>query len=116
MKRKESGITLITLIVTIIVLLIISGITIGSITSKKGIINQTNDAKNLAEKESLIQKIEADLYNEKVKSGKIPDKDTLINIITKKNYGTISEDNTKLIVQDEEYEIELNEIRGWQDV
>ena len=112
MKKENKGITLIVLIITIIIVLIISGITIGSITSKKGIINQANDAKDLAEKESLIQKIEADLYNEKVKKGKTPNKQTLIDIIDSNGYAeTINEDS--FVTKDEEYTIRFEEILGW---
>ena len=42
---KEKGITLIALIVTIIVLIILAGITIATLTGEDGIINNANDAK-----------------------------------------------------------------------
>lgn len=44
--REQKGITLIALIVTIIVLLILAGISIGAITGDNGIINQSKDAKD----------------------------------------------------------------------
>ena len=44
-KEKERGITLIALITTIIVLLILAGITIGAITGNNGIIGQAQSAK-----------------------------------------------------------------------
>ena len=47
--RNNRGITLIALIVTIIVLLILAGVTIGSITGQKGTIKQANDAKEQTE-------------------------------------------------------------------
>lgn len=43
--REKSGITLITLAVTIIILLILAGITIATITSNNGIIKNANDTK-----------------------------------------------------------------------
>ena len=55
MKRKKSikkgtkGITLIALVITIIVLLILAGITIGAITGQNGTINQANAAKEQTE-------------------------------------------------------------------
>lgn len=45
-RNRNSGITLIALVVTIVVLLILAGISIGALTSDNGIINQTHDAKN----------------------------------------------------------------------
>ena len=48
-RKKESGITLIALITTIIVLLILAGITIGAITGSNGIIGQAQSAKEETE-------------------------------------------------------------------
>ena len=49
MKKNEIGITLIALVVTIIVLLIIAGISIATLTGNNGIIKQTSSAKEQAE-------------------------------------------------------------------
>ena len=43
--HEKSGITLIGLVVTIIILLILAGITIATITSDNGIIKNANEAK-----------------------------------------------------------------------
>lgn len=49
-KMKNSrGITLIALVITITVLLILAGITIGSITNDNGVVNQANEAKILTD-------------------------------------------------------------------
>lgn len=45
MLKKNGGITLIALVVTIIVLLILAGITIAMLTGPNGIISRTNDSK-----------------------------------------------------------------------
>ena len=50
---REKGITLIALIVTIIVLLILAGITIGAITGDNGIINQAQSAKTENERSDI---------------------------------------------------------------
>ena len=44
MKRKESGITLIALVVTIVVLLILAGVSISMLTGENGIITQAQKA------------------------------------------------------------------------
>ncbi len=49
LKNKEKGITLIALIVTIVVLLILAGITIGTLTGDNGIIGNSKDAKEETE-------------------------------------------------------------------
>ena len=50
MRTKENkGVTLIALAVTVIVLLIISGVTISYMTGENGIINQSKESKSLQE-------------------------------------------------------------------
>lgn len=44
--EKENGITLIALVITIIVLIILAGISIAMLTGKNGILTQANDAKD----------------------------------------------------------------------
>ena len=57
-KHKEKGITLIALIITIIVLLILAGITIGTLTSNNSILKQAGNAKNntkIAKEKEIIE-------------------------------------------------------------
>ena len=57
--HEKSGITLITLAVTIIILLILAGITIATITSDNGIIKNANDAKEqteIAEEKEIVDR------------------------------------------------------------
>ena len=49
LNHNEKGITLISLVVTIVVLLILAGITIGIVTSDNGLIKNANDAKEQTE-------------------------------------------------------------------
>ena len=49
MKNKQKGITLIALVITIVVLLILSGITIGTLTGENGIITSSKEAKEQTE-------------------------------------------------------------------
>ena len=87
----EKGITIIALVITIIVLLIISGITIGALSGDNGLINQSYENTQNAQKESFIEKVEADLYSEKTITGKMPNENTLIEIL--KKYGTVDNEN-----------------------
>ena len=67
-KRKERGITLIALIVTIIVLLILAGVSIAMLTGDNGILSQTQNAKNKTEEVERNEKLDLlkqeDLINE----------------------------------------------------
>ena len=44
--KKNSGITLVALIITIIILLILAGVSIASFVGDKGLLNETKDMKN----------------------------------------------------------------------
>lgn len=112
--KKEQGITLVALATTIIVILILSGITIGTLTSKKGLINQANENSELAQKESVIQKIEADLYTEKTITGKMPDESKLIEIAGK--YGTVDKENKSINLLDTGNIINFSDITGWNEI
>ena len=49
---KEKGITIIALVITIVILLILAGITINSLTGEKGTIKEAHEAKNSTEYQS----------------------------------------------------------------
>ncbi|MCI8761171.1 MAG: type II secretion system protein [Clostridia bacterium] len=57
-KKKENGITLIALVITIIVLLILAGIAIATLTGENGILNKTNSAKEKTQKETAKEKVQ----------------------------------------------------------
>ena len=57
-KVAQKGITLIALVITIIVLLILAGVSIAMLTGQKGILTQANNAKNETELASAIEKVE----------------------------------------------------------
>lgn len=111
--KKEKGITLIALAVTIIVLIILAGISITTLTGEKGLINQARNNSENAQRESIIEKIEADLLQEKTKTGKTQSKNDLKSIIQENGYnkGELREDS--FITKDGEYTINYDEIIGW---
>lgn len=116
MKRREEGITLMVLVIMIIVLLILAGITLGSISDHNGVIEQSSKTAQDAQRESIIEKIEADLYTEKAKTGKEQSKKALKNIIEENNYGTIIEGENSFITNEGNYNISFSEITGWKSL
>lgn len=62
-NKKEHGITLLALVVTIIVLLILAGITIGAITGDDGIINKAKDSKKESEIAQWEERIDTAIIN-----------------------------------------------------
>ena len=113
MKKEERGITLIALIVMIVVLLILVGITLGVTKGDKSTIKETKTIAYNAQRESIIEKIEADLYNEKVKTGKQQTKEELKLLIQENGYASsVSED--EFVTKDGNYTIKYTEISGWK--
>ena len=55
---KQKGITLIALIITIIVLLILAGVTIATLTGENGLLTRANDAKVITEISALKEDID----------------------------------------------------------
>ena len=69
-KRKNEGITLIALVITIVVLLILAGVTIATLTGNNGILTKANEAKNEVEEanqeeELKLAKIELQMNTDK---------------------------------------------------
>ena len=67
MKTKERGITLIALVVTIIVLLILAGISLQMLTGQSGILNQAGTARDKSGRANIIEDAQRDLLDEMTK-------------------------------------------------
>ena len=67
LKRKEKGITLIALVITIIVLLILAGVSIAMLTGENGILTQAQNAKEKTELSSEKEGIELAVQSSMIK-------------------------------------------------
>lgn len=61
--KNQKGITLIALVITIIVLLILAGVTIAMLTGKNGILNKATGAVSETEKATAEEAIKMEVYN-----------------------------------------------------
>ena len=73
-NKRQSGITLIALVVTIIVLMILAGISVSMLTGKNGIINKAKEAKEKYEEESAneesnLNELDKELSNKTNRQG-----------------------------------------------
>ena len=59
--RKQNGITLIALVITIIVLLILAGVSIAMLTGDNGILTQASRAKTDSERAEIAERINVEL-------------------------------------------------------
>ena len=75
LKRRERGITLIALVITIIVLLILAGVSISMLTGENGILTQAQTAK-----ESVIEQAKTDILGIQAGNDGEIDKDQFVKI------------------------------------
>lgn len=72
MQKSSKGITLIALVITIIVLLILAGVTIATLTGENGILTQTENAKKVSDIAEVKEQAQLDIANwtaERLKNG-----------------------------------------------
>lgn len=70
-RKQDSGITLIALVITIIVLLILAGVTIATLTGENGILNQAGNAKEKTGKATALEKVQVEVLGSYGTNGKI---------------------------------------------
>ena len=111
--KKNKGITLIALVITVIVLLILAGVSISILTGENGLLTKTNEAKKIAEMASIKEQIQTEiLAEEMVNRGNISDS-SLKTILGK--YGTINYEEDGITIKsitttEGNYEIAMTEI------
>ena len=103
-KKYNRGITLIALVITIIILIILAGISIAGLTGENSIIKKAMTAKDETEKDSIIESVQLDIARAERdnKNGSL-DKTQLIEIL-EKYFNTVPDnlnDDTILIAKDE---------------
>ena len=113
-KNKASGITLIALVVTIIVLLILAGISIMMLTGDNGILTKAGDAKVSTEKLEAIEQAKIDIMtwitDKKVNQENASlDDNKVKTILTGKSYVKEAK-NSSFITAKGEYEIPYSEL------
>ena len=82
--KKEKGITLIALVITIIVLLILAGVTIATLTGDNGILGKANEAETKSDIVEVKEQAQLDISNwmaERIRNGK----DTVLDDATVKS-------------------------------
>ena len=68
--KKQTGITLIALVITIIVLLILAGVSIATLTGNNGILTQANQAKENNNSAAAKEKVQVEALGSIDKDGK----------------------------------------------
>ena len=82
-KKNTRGITLIALVITIIVLLILAGVTIAALSGDNGILKRATEAKAKTGKEGALEQIKLAIMTATTEGLGVPDKTVLRNELTK---------------------------------
>ncbi len=96
MKKLNKGITLIALIITIIVLLILAGITIGMLTSNNSILNQSNNARKETLSSEEAEKVQLAVHDAVINSSQTASGELTTELVKngiKGQFGDGEEDN-----------------------
>lgn len=115
--KTSNGITLIALVITIIVLLILAGISISMLSGNNGILQKATQSKEKTERSEIIEMAQMDILGKKTENhGSLSDQE-LIEILTSDDYntkGTLSNEESvldrTLTSKDEKYTIAVSEI------
>lgn len=111
MGKKQEGITLITLVITIVLLILLAGISINLLLGENGLITKAKESKKLQKIAEIKEKISLELLAEETDAilrNEILEEEQLNDIISK--YGTLQEDKDTILIKDDNYEISLKEI------
>ena len=68
--KSTNGITLVALVITIIILLILAGISISALVGDNGIINKANKAKDETARGEIKEKLEMKVLNAQIEKSK----------------------------------------------
>ena len=114
-ETKERGITLIALVVTIIVMLILSGITISAIKGKSGIVSRADESKSQTERKEVIEKARLTISDKVVNNGGNELTRSELKEILEKYFIEVPEDytmETELTTKSEygNYKIKISEV------
>ena len=118
--KANNGITLIALVVTIIVLLILAGVSIAMLSGNNGILQRATDARYDTERQQIIETAKVEIMGTQTenKSSKIT-KEQLTEILNKQFNTTdpttlpdeiTNESNINLTTKDDKYTVKLSEI------
>ncbi len=109
--RKEKGITLVSLVVTIIVLILLAGVSVHLVLGNNGIITKAQEAKKKQIISEAKDNIGMEIVSAQIEATETENqlnKQDIETIIAK--YGQLQEDGDTIILKDSNYQISLLEI------
>lgn len=111
-KTKENAITLIALIITVIVMLILAGVTVNITIGENGIFKKTQETAIISKKESIKEELEliiTDMELDEVKKGSILNKEKMAEKLETIGFVVINQTDTIIEGEYKDYQITINE-------
>ena len=109
---KNRGITLIALVITIIVLLIIAGISVAALTGNNGILTQADRAKDSSNREAVKEKVEVEALGSIDKRGNFNKETFKTNVEKNLKGSSITEKENSIIVKIDGYKVTIDGTTG----
>ena len=111
-KKGNRGITLISLVVTIIVLLLLAGISIMMLTGNNGILQRASDAKEITEMSQLKELAEMVKYSMLMDkttngTGEISRNELVEGIASDNSFNGSKKSGYKVVTADEKYDVKV---------
>ena len=106
--KNNKGITLIALVITIIVLLILAGVSITMISSQDGILGKATNAKETQKEATEVEKVKLAVQAAMMNENGTVDKTELNNELSKIGYGPVSDLPADIEINGEKYTITSN--------
>ena len=110
--KKQTGITLIALVITIIVLLILAGVSIATLTGNNGILTQANTAKENNKVAAAKEKVQVEALGSIDKSGKFNESTFEENVTKNIKGSTVKKSGNSLIVTVDGYDVTVDATTG----
>lgn len=109
--KNQKGITLISLVITIIILIVLAGVTLSLVVGEDSLIQKAIAAGNKYKIAQIEEKMKLEILNAETEAklrGEDLEKAQLTDIINK--YGTLQEDGDTIVTKDDEFKLSLNDI------
>ena len=109
---KKDGITLISLVVTIVVLLILAGVSISTLTGENGVVDNAKKIQNDTYYQIASEEVNQLVLEHKLRKGDETLEEFLTSKVPSRIDGVTRKDDNTLIVKKNGYEIEVEEVKA----
>ena len=111
-KQNNHGITIISLVVTIVVLLILAGVSISTLVGENGVVDNAKKIQNDTYYQIASEEVNQLVLEHKLRKGDETLEEFLVSKVPSRIDGVTRKDDNTLIVKKNGYEIEVEEVKA----